>query len=71
MTAWRQLDLLKGPRHGHQAAPALERETHIAIADLLKWGTAPGWICTHYPLGELRMEQTGALLGAWATSPAS
>lgn len=63
MTAWRQLDLLKGPRQrGTRPPPALERELHIAIADAIRWSISPGWIVFHPANGELRTEETGALL---------
>ena len=42
--------------------PALERRTHIAIANLLRHTARAGWWWTHIPSGELRTEATGALL---------
>ena len=66
MTA--QLDLLQRNRP-RKARPALEVRTHIALADLLALDAAPGWICTHYPLGEFRTEKTGALLKRMGNKP--
>lgn len=53
MTAWRQLDLLKDPRRqrGTKPPPALERQTHIAIADTIRVSIVPGWIWFHPPNG--------------------
>ena len=65
MTA--QLDLLS--RNRRRPPPALEVRTHIAIADLLAVAAAPGWICTHYPLGEKRSAETGALLKRMGNKP--
>jgi hypothetical protein len=64
MTAWRQLDLLKDPRRqrGTRPPPAPERQLHIAVADVIRWSKAPGWIVFHPANGELRTEETGALL---------
>ena len=42
--------------------PALERRTHIAIADLLRHTARAGWWWSHIPSGEYRTEATGALL---------
>lgn len=42
--------------------PALERRTHIAIADLLRATCRPDWIWSHIANGEHRSEQTGKLL---------
>jgi hypothetical protein len=65
MTA--QLDLLSRKRR--RPPPALEVRTHIAIADLLAHDAAPGWICTHYPAGEKRSAETGALLKRMGSKP--
>lgn len=52
MTAWRQLDLLKGPRQrGTRPPPALEFETHCAIADMLRVSLSPKWTWFHPPNG--------------------
>jgi hypothetical protein len=67
MTVFGQPDLFT--RRVRKPPPALERENHIALADLLAVSTAPGWICTHYPLGELRTEKTGALLKRMGNKP--
>jgi hypothetical protein len=67
MTTFGQPDLFT--KRVRKPPPALERETHIALADLLAVGTAPGWIATHYPLGELRTEKTGALLKRMGNKP--
>ena len=42
--------------------PALERRTHIALADLLRHTARAGWWWSHIPSGEHRTEATGALL---------
>jgi hypothetical protein len=42
--------------------PPIERRTHIAVADLLRVAVTPGWLWLHVPNGELRSENTGALL---------
>jgi len=42
--------------------PALERRTHIAIADLLRYTCRAGWWWSHIPSGEYRTPETGALL---------
>ena len=42
--------------------PALERRTHIALADLLRHTARAGWWWSHIPSGEYRTEATGALL---------
>jgi hypothetical protein len=61
--ASRQLSLFKGRRQrGVKPKPVIERKTHIAIADALRAGCTPGWEWTHFPAGEHRTEQTGALL---------
>lgn len=46
---------------------ALERETHIAIADMLRWGLAKHWIWFHPPNGGFRMLQTAQLLKRMGT----
>ncbi len=56
-----QVDLFT--RRVRNAAPApRERELHIAVADALRVGCAPGWLWWHCPNGELRTDATGALL---------
>ena len=62
MNAWRQPDLFT--KRVRSPPPALERETQIWLADLLDkyGGLAPGWDWFHIPNGELRSENTGALL---------
>jgi len=49
--------------------PALERRTHIAIADLLRQAAGAGWWWSHIPSGEHRTEQTGALLQRMGLKP--
>jgi hypothetical protein len=50
-----QLSLFKSARQrGTRPPPALEFETHCAIADTLRRGATPGWIWTHFPAGERR-----------------
>lgn len=59
----RQLALFNSRKRGPVKAPQpIERKTHIAVADALTWGCAPGWEWTHFPAGEHRSEETGALL---------
>ena len=66
----RQLDIFKGKRQkGTKPPPALERATHIAIADLLHWGLSAGWWFSHIPSGELRTNATGKLLKRMGTKP--
>jgi hypothetical protein len=63
MTAWRQLDLLKSPRQRGTRPPlALEVETHIAIADLLRAAKRQDWWASHIGHGGKRTIETGALL---------
>lgn len=82
MTAWRQLDLLKrggGRQRGIKPPPALERETHIAIADTLRVSIVPGWIWFHPPNGGerpafvnrhgKRVSPEGGLLARMGTRP--
>jgi hypothetical protein len=58
-----QLHLFKSRRQVGERAPLpLERNSHIAVADALRVGCEPGWLWTHFPAGEYRSEQTGALL---------
>lgn len=42
--------------------PALERRTHIAVADRLRLRCTPGWWWSHIPSGEHRSIKTGGLL---------
>jgi hypothetical protein len=49
-------------RPAARPAVALERRTHILLADTLRAACRPGWWWSHIPSGELRTEQTGALL---------
>jgi len=49
--------------------PALERSTHIAVADLLRGSARPDVFWTHLPSGEHRSERTGALLKRMGTKP--
>ena len=49
--------------------PALERRTHIAIADLLCHTARAGWWWSHIPSGEYRTEATGALLKRMGLKP--
>jgi hypothetical protein len=65
-----QMDLFKGKRQrGVKAPPALERATHIAIADLLRVGLKPGWWASHIPSGEKRSVETGKLLKRMLVRP--
>lgn len=55
----------KTPRRRAPRKPpqALERRTHIAVADTLRRFVQPGWeLWTHFPAGEHRNKVTGALL---------
>lgn len=56
----RQLALLTQPPSRRK--PALEVKTHIALADLLRARTEPGWWWSHIGHGEKRSATTGALL---------
>jgi len=55
-----QIDLFT--RRIRKAPAPVERKVHIAIADTLRVGCAPGWLWTHFPAGELRTKATGELL---------
>lgn len=66
----RQLSLFKGRRQRGERPPlAIERKTHIALADALRVGCAPGWLWSHFPAGEHRDEITGALLKRMGLKP--
>jgi hypothetical protein len=66
----RQLDIFKTKRQkGVKPPPALERATHIAIADLLRVGLKPGWWASHIPSGEKRSVETGKLLKRMLVQP--
>jgi hypothetical protein len=56
-------------RPASRMAPALERRTHILLADTLRAACRPGWWWSHIPSGELRTEQTGALLKRMGLKP--
>lgn len=49
-------------RPARQAPRAIERRTHIALADTLRVGCRAGWWWSHIGHGEKRDEKTGALL---------
>jgi len=68
MTASPQRELWKR-QMVRRLPPALERRTHIAIADLLRQAAAAGWWWSHIPSGEHRTEQTGALLQRMGLKP--
>jgi hypothetical protein len=56
-----QLDMFtRRPRR--RAPPALERATHIALADAIRLSLAPKWVAFHVPNGELREVKTAQLL---------
>jgi hypothetical protein len=62
-SAARQLSLFRGRRQAGVRPPLpIERKTHIALADTLRWACLPDWLWTHFPAGEHRDEATGALL---------
>jgi hypothetical protein len=48
---------------------ALERRTHIALADLLHRAAKPGWWWSHIPSGEYRTESTARLLKRMGLRP--
>jgi hypothetical protein len=60
MTTVVQLPLF--PTRRKRPKPALERQIHIAVADLLRDYRKPGWIFFHPANGEYRTKETGALL---------
>lgn len=65
-----QLDIFKSKRQRGTKPPlALERATHIAIADLLRKCAKPGWWCSHIAHGEKRSEATGELLRRMGLRP--
>jgi hypothetical protein len=50
-------------RQARQRAPLpYEEESHVAVADALRAGCAPGWLWSHFPAGEDRNEIVGAKL---------
>lgn len=70
MTAWRQLDLYKGPRQrGTRPPRASEFAVHCAIADTIRINIVRGWIWFHCPNGELRPDGAGARLKRMGTRP--
>lgn len=65
-----QLSLFASRRQRGRKPPlAKERATHIAVADALRAACAPAWIWSHIPSGELRTEETGALLKRMGLKP--
>jgi hypothetical protein len=59
---WTQLPLPEAGKRPRKPKPALERSTHIAVADMLHKLAWPDWWWTHIPSGELRSVETGRLL---------
>ena len=55
-----QPDLFR--RKPRRLPPPIERRTHIALADLLAVGLAPGWWFSHLASGEYRTPATARLL---------
>lgn len=49
------------------ARPASEFNTHVAVADVLRRWSTPGWRWTHLPFGEHRNAVTGARLKRMGT----
>jgi len=49
--------------------PALERSTHIAVADMLRMLALPDWWWSTIPSGELRTQATGRLLHRMGLRP--
>jgi hypothetical protein len=47
---------------GARPRPPIERRTHIALCDLLRRCGRRAWWWSHIPSGELRTDETGALL---------
>jgi len=63
-----QIDLFS--KRVRKAPDALERELHIAVMDTLKkGGLNPGWVVLHPANGELRNDNTGALLKRMGVLP--
>lgn len=56
-------------RKARRAPPALERATHIALADTLRVSLKPGWLWFHPANGELRDQQTANLLKRMGVTP--
>jgi hypothetical protein len=56
-------------RPAKRLEPATERRTHILVADELRMACKPGWWWSHIPSGELRTQQTGALLKRMGLRP--
>lgn len=63
-----QLDLFT-KRRGKRPPPAIERRVHIALADTLRVGLAPGWVWFHPANGELRDLRTAQLLQRMGVIP--
>lgn len=64
-----QLPLFADKGRRRRAPPAIERRTHIALADVLRRWIKPGWYWTHLPAGEYRTEATGKLLKRMGLQP--
>jgi hypothetical protein len=56
-------------RAAKKPPPAIERRTHIAIADTLRVGLASGWLWFHPANGELRQLRTAELLKRMGVRP--
>ena len=57
------MHLFAGPKEARgELPPPVELRTHIAVADALRHGAAPGWLWSHFPAGGHREEKTGALM---------
>lgn len=70
MSEERQLDLLKTKRQKGTIAPGpSELQIQCAVARLLKIGLSSGWLCNHFPAGELRTQKTGERLKAMGLKP--
>jgi hypothetical protein len=57
------------PERRRKRPPALERRTHIAVADLLRRAAKPDWIWLHVPNGEHRSDATASLLKRMGVMP--
>lgn len=66
----RQLSLFRSKRQRGVAAPLpLEVKTHMALAKTLRLGLRPGWLCNHFPAGELRDKTTAGKLKGMGLVP--
>lgn len=64
-----QRDLLTGRVREVRAPPPLERDVHIAVADVLRDYIDPDWFWFHPASGEYRTDATAALLQRMGVRP--